>query len=47
VNHTGPPLSLSIPGPIEDDLLAKLGRYPHAQARPVSSYGLDGWVVKM
>lgn len=33
-------------GWIEDQLLAKLARYPHAPARPVSPYGVDGWLLR-
>jgi hypothetical protein len=33
-------------GPAEDQLLTALARYPHAPSRPVSPYGVDGWLLK-
>lgn len=33
-------------GTAGDQLLALLGRYPTTPARPVESYGLNGWLVR-
>jgi hypothetical protein len=40
-------LFLIDPGKDGDELLALLAKYPNAPARPVSSYGPDGWAVKI
>ena len=34
-------------GTAGDRLLDMLGKYPEAPARLVTSYGVDGWVVKV
>ena len=35
------------PGPLGDRLLDLLDKHPTAKARPVTSYGLDGWTLEM
>lgn len=35
------------PGPSGDRLLELLERHPIARARPVQSYGVDGWTLEM
>lgn len=35
------------PGNTGDRLLEMLDKYPMAKARPVSSYGPDGWAVRV
>ena len=34
-------------GPAGDRILELLDRHPQAKARPVKSYGVDGWTLEM